>query len=411
MTYIVESGDTIESVAKKFNISPSALMQLNSLSNSSRLKVGMIITIDPNADLAHFHPPLGIEYCPRLSRGSQGIAVEELQRRLYYYGFYQGRIDGRFDSRTEQALKDFQRNYNLWVSGVTDSDTWRALGIQCRHQQSTGCPTLRMGSRGSAISFLQSLLQRRGYYVVIDGIYGVGTKDAVSALQRDYGLPITGEVNQNVWDILGVTCVPVDNNNSGGTLPPYQPPSGGVLPPYQPPSGGVLPPYQPPSGGVLPPFQPPSGGVLPPYQPPANRPPTMNEPNLEGLNFNWEEIGDFRYVLTTNKYRYREGEPVDITFRKRNLTNEPIILRYPSSQLFDFYISDTSGIELWRWSRDQNFGSIGREIILAPDAAETIQIVWNQKTNNGYWIPAQTLTLWGTNTATGVSIPLNIEIY
>lgn len=382
MTYVVESGDTVETIARKHNISPSALMQMNNLSNASQLKVGMIITVSPSGNMTCCNAPLGAEWCPRLSLGSKGSAIEELQRRLRSYGYYNGRISGVFDRETEVALRNFQRYSNLWVSGITDRETWLALGVICRQGQSTGsCPILRLGSRGSAVSFLQSLLQRRGYFVTVDGSFGRGTENAVMALQRDNGFFANGEVDQRIWDLLGVSCVPLDSSgshnhwNSGWNTAPNVPAA--------------------------------PGG----YQPPMQVTPENTEPNLDGLNYNWQEIGDFRYVLTTNRYRYREGDPVQITFRKRNLTNEPIALRYPSNQLFDFYISDAQGIELWRWSKSQNFANVAREIVLAPDAAETIDIVWDQKTNNGYWVPAQTLTLWGTNTATNVSLPLSFEIY
>ena len=406
MNYVVEAGDTIESIARKYDLSPSALMQMNNLTSSNQLRVGMIITIRPSGNCSVCNAPLGPEWCPRLSRGSRGPAVEELQRRLMRFGYFPlgGRVDGFFGQSTEQSLRNFQRDNNLWVTGVTDQSTWRALGVVCR--QRGGCPTLRLGSRGSAIAFLQSLLQRRGYFVNVDGVFGNATQIAVRALQRDSGLFPSGEVNQQVWDVLGVTCVPNDQR-PGNMLPNNQPPVGGqpgdMLPNNQPPVGG-----QP--GDMLPDKVPPIyDNMLPPFQPPTQ--PPSSEPGLNGLNYNWEEIDDFRYVLATDRYRYREGQPVEITFRKRNLTNEPAVLRYPSSQLFDFYVSDAKGVELWRWSRNQDFNPMAREMILAPGAAESITINWDQKTNNGYWIPAQTLTLWGTNMATGVSLPLNIEIY
>lgn len=135
------------------------------------------------------------------------------------------------------------------------------------------------------------------------------------------------------------------------------------------------------------------------------------EPQLQGVNYAWEESGDFRYILSTNKYRYREGERVEITFRKRNMSDKTVVLRYPSGQLFDFYVSDQDGRELWRWSDSRNTSGLMREIVLSPKQAETINIVWDQKTSNGYWIAAQSLTLWGVNTATNVSIPLEIVIY
>jgi len=186
------------------------------------------------------------------------------------------------------------------------------------------------------------------------------------------------------------------NNDSQTNRPPNRP---------RPPR-----PNRPPSQG-RPPIQirPPVSGTI--IYPPISGQIQYIEPQLQGLNYAWEESGDFRYILATDRYRYREGQRVNITFRKRNMSNKTVVLRYPSSQLFDFYVSDQKGNELWRWSAMHNFSNIMREIVLSPRQAETINIIWDQRTTYGYWIPAQTLTLWGVNTATNVSIPLEIVIY
>ena len=168
--------------------------------------------------------------------------------------------------------------------------------------------------------------------------------------------------------------------------------------------------YWPPGDNNIDPNYPPRPN-RPPYYVPIYNQVQFIEPELNGLNYAWEEADNFRYILTTNKYRYREGERVLITFRKRNLSDKTVVLRYPSGQLFDFYVSDQNGNELWRWSNTRNFSNVMREIVLSPKQAETTNIVWDQRTTNGYWIPAQRLTLWGVNTATEVSIPLEIVIY
>lgn len=197
----------------------------------------------------------------------------------------------------------------------------------------------------------------------------------------------------------------------------YPPNNGTVIDPGQQPGwlegDVILPgrpavPNTPPGVSVIP--NPPFGGTII-YPPNYWGQVQIIEPQVQGLNYAWEEDGDFRYILSTNKYRYREGEKVNITFRKRNISNNTVVLRYPSGQLFDFYISDQRGNELWRWSKTRDFSNIMREIVLSPRQAETINITWDQKTNCGYWIPSQTLTLWGVNTATNVSIPLQIVIY
>ena len=48
--------------------------------------------------------------------------------------------------------------------------------------------TLRYGSRGTAVQYLQLALQRAGFSIALDGIFGARTLDAVRSFQRDLGL-------------------------------------------------------------------------------------------------------------------------------------------------------------------------------------------------------------------------------
>ena len=63
--------------------------------------------------------------------------------------------------------------------------------------------TLRLGSRGTDVKEVQSLLQRLGYYSgAIDGIFGSGTANGVRAFQRDYGLTVDGIVGPMTFNIM-----------------------------------------------------------------------------------------------------------------------------------------------------------------------------------------------------------------
>lgn len=55
--------------------------------------------------------------------GATGSDVRELQGRLKYLGFYQGKIDGQFGYRTLQSLKYFQSEFGLKVDGIAGSKT------------------------------------------------------------------------------------------------------------------------------------------------------------------------------------------------------------------------------------------------------------------------------------------------
>lgn len=240
------------------------------------------------------------------------------------------------------------------------------------------CPTLKPGNRGSAVAYVQNLLRQRRYDVRVDGVFGAATRGAVLAFQRSNNLLQTGNVDTPTWRALGVTCLPSQ----------YYPPT---VPPDRP---QTLPSF--PDTPVWP-----NGGS-------GNH---GNEPNLDGLNYTWEEIGDFRYILTTNKSRYAQGEEVYITFRKRNISDDTLVLRYNSDELFDFYISDSNGREVYRFSDNVVDSGLPHEMVMAPGEAESKNFYWNQVSNGGNWVRPQQLTLWGVNNAVGISIPLPFSIY
>ncbi len=81
---------------------------------------------------------------PTLRLGSRGSAVIDLQRRLATAGFSAGTADGIFGSRTDAAVRSFQRARGLGVDGVVGPQTWgELLGTTTAPQPapSTGSPS------------------------------------------------------------------------------------------------------------------------------------------------------------------------------------------------------------------------------------------------------------------------------
>ena len=261
------------------------------------------------------------------------------------------------------------------------------FNCNCGQNQTVQCPTLRMGNRGSAVAFVQRLLRKRGYQIRVDGIFGSATRNVVLAFQRRNNLSQTGMVDNATWSAFGVTCLPGQYYPSEDNLQ--------TLPSY--PNTPVY-----PDNGLA---------DIPQTLPSFPDMPVWEENEIDGLNYTWEEVGDYRYILTTNKSRYAQGETVFITFRKRNISDATQVLRYPTDELFDFYISDQRGIELYRFSKNIVSTGIPHEIVMAPGQAETTEFQWNQVSNTGQWVAPQQLTLWGVNTAVGVSVPLPFTIY
>ena len=67
---------------------------------------------------------------PTLRRGDSGEYVTLLQTKLYQLGYDIGKntgIDGKFGAKTEEAVKEFQRDHGLPVDGICGAQTWEAL--------------------------------------------------------------------------------------------------------------------------------------------------------------------------------------------------------------------------------------------------------------------------------------------
>jgi hypothetical protein len=66
------------------------------------------------------------------TRGAARVSAEEIKRAkeaLRAKGLNPGPIDGSMDSKTEQALRDFQKANKLPVTGILDAQTAAKLGV------------------------------------------------------------------------------------------------------------------------------------------------------------------------------------------------------------------------------------------------------------------------------------------
>lgn len=67
---------------------------------------------------------------PELKKGSEGEAVEALQRILSTYGYHLGSknpYDGKFGAKTDAAVREFQADQGLTVDGIVGAKTWTKL--------------------------------------------------------------------------------------------------------------------------------------------------------------------------------------------------------------------------------------------------------------------------------------------
>lgn len=110
-------------------------------------------------------------------------------------------VEGGFmTNRTEAGLMldpDFQREVGegacLGVSNYLDVPY---------AEETYSRPTLRRGSRGNDVRYLQYALLYAGEDVRTDGVFGVNTQNAVRSFQSGNGLVVDGIAGRNTWNVL-----------------------------------------------------------------------------------------------------------------------------------------------------------------------------------------------------------------
>lgn len=134
---------------------------------------------------------------PLIRKGSRNNFVYLLQFILNNQYGYKLAVDGIFGTGTENAVRQFQQNNGLSVDGIVGNNTWKTLLVLPNY------PTLRQGSRGAYIQFLQQMLESNLVPVKgIDGIFGKNTDTAVRQFQENAGLTVDGIVGPNTWNAL-----------------------------------------------------------------------------------------------------------------------------------------------------------------------------------------------------------------
>ena len=182
-----------------------------------------------------------------LRKGSTGEDVVVLQAMLNRIGQNYpaiprlSQVDGIFGPKTEEAVRVFQSVFGLSVDGIVGRATWYKLVFLyvavtklselvsegqsfTQVQGPSGIQTLRSGDRGPAVSALQYFLSLIGQYsftlpmLDIDGIFGPKTLQAVKDVQKAFGLPVTGVVDNATWlkiydEYVGIATTSLANAN------------------------------------------------------------------------------------------------------------------------------------------------------------------------------------------------------
>lgn len=124
-----------------------------------------------------------------LGRGTTGVAVGDLQRRLTAAGFPTDDEIGVYGPGTEQAVRRFQEDRGLNVDGACGEQTWASL-VEAGWRLGDRFLYLRRPMlRGDDVADLQARLGSLGFHHGrVDGIFGPDSASAVREFQRNTGL-------------------------------------------------------------------------------------------------------------------------------------------------------------------------------------------------------------------------------
>lgn len=121
--------------------------------------------------------------------------VRILQKKLKTLDLYEAKIDGDYGLLTEYAIKQFQRENDLFISGQANQETIQAIvkkDIAHHYERLEEMShVIHKGMHSHDVKIIQQSLQYFGYYTgEIDGIYGPLTEVAIEEVEKDHEITL-----------------------------------------------------------------------------------------------------------------------------------------------------------------------------------------------------------------------------
>ena len=150
--------------------------------------------------------------------------IRELQTMLYAISFENPAIprvipDGIYGESTADAVRAFQQHYGLRVTGEVSSLTWEKIAeVYLALEKSSPIPleafppvrhaVIVPGAHGLTVLVIQSILHALSEQFddipdcPVTGTFDADTVRAVQPFQKLCGLPVTGSVDCQTWNML-----------------------------------------------------------------------------------------------------------------------------------------------------------------------------------------------------------------
>ena len=198
--------------------------------------------VDTHINLANSPAPTpqpGAEKYTELKNGSEGAAVTALQSALAELGYLEEEdVDGKFGSKTEEALKVFQKRNGLTQDGIASQDLQlklyedtpkdtRGYRQYVRTVPPVAGAVIREKSKGEPVTKLQTRLKELGYYKgELTGVCDEDTVAAIKLFEGKHGLVADGEMSAADQQVLyGATAMEASVVVTPSPTPTVKPPT------------------------------------------------------------------------------------------------------------------------------------------------------------------------------------------
>ena len=170
-----------------------------------------------------------LAYAQSYTLGDEADEIATIQTALKQLKLYSGEITGHYGSKTQAAVKAFQKKYALNDDGIAGEDTIKALfeasgitassssGSSPSSSAATDSSILRYDSQGDAVRKLQQDLTALGYYNgTVSGHFGSKTEAAVMNFQKKNALTADGIAGAKTLAKIA-TALSASSSSSGTT--------------------------------------------------------------------------------------------------------------------------------------------------------------------------------------------------
>lgn len=125
--------------------------------------------------------------------------VADIQEALRGSGYTTGRESGRLDDQTRAAIRRYESDHGLLMSGEPSAELLRHL----RERASAAPAPSAMAVDANTLARIQAELRERGYPIpLISGRMDAPTRQAIREYQQGQGVSVTGEPSQALLDAL-----------------------------------------------------------------------------------------------------------------------------------------------------------------------------------------------------------------